>query len=169
VLKVRLLRVRRLLPVLAGLVIVGAGLFGLLTLFSDRDSAGLSTGAAAGPGSFETRPGDPPSSGTPAGEPPPRERRLGDQAIVDALAAGNVVLVYGSAAPPPELTGMRADATGDFDPGLAAAGQMAYLVRRAGTEGVQALAWQRRLRSDDPADPLLRDFIDAWLGKGRPR
>jgi hypothetical protein len=31
---------------------------------------------------------------------------------------------------------------------------------------VIALAWRRRLRTADPADPRLRDFVDAWLGQG---
>ena len=161
-------RVRRLLPVLAGIVIVAGGLFGLLTLFNDRDAAGIGDGAAAdGPGVFERQPGDPPTSGDPSGEAPVREGALDDDAIVSALALGNVVLVYGTARPPQELVRMRRDATGAFNGGLAAAGQMALLVRRPGTEGVQALAWQRRLETPDPADPRLREFVDAWLGKGR--
>lgn len=160
---------RRVLPVLLGIVIVVGGLFGLLTLFNDRDSAGIGNGAAAGgPGVLEQRPGDPPTSGEPSGKAPAREGALPDEAIVSALALGNVVLVYGTADPPPELVRMRRDATGPFDAGLAAAGQMALLVRRPGVDGVQALAWQRRLEAQDAADPRLRDFIDFWLGKGRP-
>ena len=159
---------RRVLPVLLGIVIVVGGLFGLLTLFNDRDSAGIGDGAtAAGPGVFEEQPGDPPTSGEPSGKAPVREGALADGAIVSALALGNVVLVYGAPKPPPELVRMRSEATGAFDAGLAAAGQMALLVRRPGVEGVQALAWQRRLETADAADPQLRDFVDFWLGKGR--
>ena len=87
--------------------------------------------------------------------------------LVRALATGDVALVYGTAKPPPELTRLREDATGPFDPELAAAGQMVFLVRRKGVDGIQALAWKRRLEVDSPADPRLREFIDAWLGKGR--
>jgi hypothetical protein len=77
-----------------------------------------------------------------------------------------VALVYGSADPPAELTQVREDATGPFDPELAAAGQMAFLVHRKGVTGVQALAWKRRLEVPSPSDPRLREFIDTWLGKG---
>ena len=44
---------------------------------------------------------------------------------------------------------------------------MAFLVRRKGVDGIQALAWKRRLQVDGPTDPRLREFIDVWLGKGR--
>ncbi len=162
----RLPGVRRVLPVLVGVVIVAAGLFGLLTLFNDRDSADVGA-QTAGPGAFEEQPGDPPTSATSATKPPLREGTLSDDAIVGALALGNVVLVYGSPKPPPELEQMREDATGPFDPELAAAGQMAVLVRRPGVEEIQALAWQHRLQTGDPTDPALRDFVDFWLGKGR--
>lgn len=159
---------RRLLPVLVGLVLVVAGLFGLLALFNDRDAADVSGGTqVAGPGALETEPGDPPTSGDATGGNVQREGEVDDAALVAALAAGDVALVYGTAKPPPALAQLRDDATGPFDPELAAAGQMAILVRRPGLEGIQALAWQRRLQVRDPADPKLRDFIDAWLGKGR--
>ena len=158
---------RRLLPVLIGILVVAAGLVGLLSVFHDRDSAGLSAGAGStqGPGTAETAPGDPPTSGTPGGNLQ-RETRVADPVLVRALAAGDVALVYGTARPAPELVQMREDVTGSFDPELAAAGQMAFLVHRKGVKGVQALAWKRRLVVDSPADPRLREFIDTWLGKG---
>lgn len=160
---------RRLLPVLVGIVLVGAGLVGLLALFHGRDSAGLSGGAAApqGPGTPEAAPGDPPTSGAPGGNLQ-RETEVADPVLVKALSIGDVALVYGTAKPPPELVRLRDDATGPFDPELAAAGQMAFLVRRQGVTGVQALAWKRRLAVAGPTDPRLREFIDAWLGKGAP-
>ncbi len=43
---------------------------------------------------------------------------------------------------------------------------MAFLVRRKGVTGIQALAWKRRLEVPSPADPRLREFLDTWLGKG---
>lgn len=158
---------QRLVPVLIGIVLVGAGLFGLLTLFHDRDSAGLNggTASASGSGTAETQPGDPPTSGVKGGNPQ-HEGRVADPVLVRALAAGDVALVYGTPTPPPGLRRLRADATGAFDPELAAAGQMALLVRRQGVSGIQALAWKRRLQVDAPTDPRLRAFIDAWLGKG---
>jgi len=158
---------RRLLPVLAGVVIVAAGLFGLLSLFNGRDGGSVSTQAATGPGSFETAPGDPPTSGEPGTDNLQREGAVEDPVLLAALSIGDIALVYGTPKPPPELVALREDATGPFDPELAAAGQMAFLVRRPGVAGVQALAWQRRLETENPADPQLRQFIDAWLGKGR--
>lgn len=159
---------KRLLPVLVGIVIVGAGLVGLLAVFHDRDSAGLSDGpgGASGPGTAESSPGDPPTSGTPGGNLQ-RETVVANGSLLRALATGDVALVYGTAKPPPELRRLRDDATGAFDPELAAAGQMAFLVRRKGVTGIQALAWKRRLQVDAATDPRLREFIDAWLGKGR--
>jgi hypothetical protein len=160
---------RRLLPVLVGIVLVGAGLVGLLAIFHGRDSADLTTGGrtapAQGPGTLETAPGDPPTSGTPGGNLQ-RELDVPDPVLVRALATGDVALVYGTPKPPPELEQMREDATGPFDPELAAAGQMAFLVHREGVSGVQALAWKRRLTVESAADPRLREFVDAWLGKG---
>jgi hypothetical protein len=168
-LKANIHAMRRLLPVLVGLVLVGAGLVGLLALFHGRDSADLTTGGKAapaqGPGTAETTPGDPPTSGTPGGNLQ-NETDVPDPVLVRALADGDVALVYGTPKPPAELAQMRDDATGPFDPELAAAGQMAFLVHRKGVTGVQALAWKRRLSVDSPADPRLREFVDVWLGKG---
>ena len=157
--------VRRLLPVLVGLVLVGGGLYGLLTYFAKDSDVPITRG----PGTLEDSgsPGDPPTSGTPGAASLTGEGDVDDPALLEALSIGDVALVYGSAKPPPALVQLRDDATGAFDPELAAAGQMAFLVRRAGVKGVQALAWQRRLEVDDPGDPQLREFIDAWLGKGR--
>lgn len=156
------------MPVLVGIVLVGAGLVGLLALFHDRDSADLSGGAAAaqGPGTLEAAPGDPPTSGTPGGNLQ-AETDVADPVLVKALSLGDVALVYGTPKPPPELVQLREDATGPFDPELAAAGQMAFLVRRKGVAGVQALAWKRRLTVEAPSDPRLDEFIEAWLGKGQ--
>ena len=158
--------VRRLLPVIIGVVIVAAGLFGLLLLFNGRDSAGVSAGAPAGPGVLEKQPGDPPTSGEPGEANLQAEGEVSDDVLVAALARGDVALVYGTPKPPPELVTLQEDATGPFDPELAAAGQMAFFVRRRGIEGVQALAWKRRLEVQSPADPQLREFVDAWVGRG---
>jgi hypothetical protein len=157
---------RRLLPVLVGIVLVGGGLVGLLALFHNRDEAGLSAQTVQGPGALESEPGDPPSFGTPGGNLQ-REREVPDPALLRALATGDVALVYGTAHPPAELVQLREDATGPFDPELAAAGQMAFLVHRKGVTGIEALAWKRRLSVPSAADPRLREFIDTWLGKGQ--
>jgi hypothetical protein len=159
--------VRRLIPVLVGLVIVVAGLIGLLAVFHGKDQAELSGNQQAqGPGTFESQPGDPPTSGTPGGNLQ-HETSVPNPVLIKALSIGDVALVYGTPKPPPELVQLQEDATGAFDPELAAAGQMAFLVHRKGVAGIQALAWQRRLETSNPADQGLRDFIDAWLGKGK--
>lgn len=157
---------RRLLPVLVGIVLVGGGLVGLLALFHNRDEAGLSAQTVQGPGALESEPGDPPSFGTPGGNLQ-REREVPDPALLRALATGDVALVYGTAHPPAELVQLREDATGPFDPELAAAGQMAVLIRRPGVDGIVALAWQRRLQVSSADDPVLAEFIEKWLGAGR--
>lgn len=160
---------RRLIPVLVGLVIVVGGGFALLALFNSRDSGEVGTGGSApqGPGVLETEPGDPPTSGDPAGAELTAEGAVSDDALVAGLAAGNVALVYGTPKPPPELERLRDDTSGAFDPKLAATGLSVFLVRRPDVDGIQALAWERRLEVQDPSDPALTEFVDAWLGRGR--
>ncbi len=118
-----------------------------------------------GPGALETAPGDPPTSGAKGGNLQ-REGEVADPVLLRALATGDVALVYGTAKPPSALVELRDEATGPFDPELAAAGQMAFLVQRRGVTGIQALAWKRRLAVPNADDPRLREFIDTWLGKG---
>ncbi len=177
---------RRLLPVLLGIVVVVGGGLLLLTIVHDRDAAGVgaqSAPAAAGPGTLEPDRGDAsrpgagagrfsvpaPTSGAHASRTPRREGRIDDAALLQALALGDVAFVYGSARPPRALAALRDALIGPFDPELAAAGSMVLLVRRPGTAGVRALAWRRRLEATGPADPRLRDFVEAWLGKGAGR
>ena len=63
---------------------------------------------------------------------------------------------------------MQEEVSGPFDPELAAAGQAVILAKRPGLEGVQALAWRRRLIANGPDDPKLQEFAEAWLGQGAP-
>ncbi len=159
---------RRLLPILIGVVIVVGGGFGLLAIFNSRDSGEVGAGSTPkGPGVLETEPGDPPTSGEPGAAKLQAEGEVADDALVAALAAGNVALVYGTSKPPPELVQLARATSGAFDPEIAAAGLSVFLVRRPGLGGIQALAWQRRLELTDPSDPALGEFVDAWLGKGR--
>lgn len=160
---------RRLLPVLAGLVIVVGGVLVLMSVFSGKDASQLEgAGAPQGPGTYEPRPGEPPTSGPADGPNLTGEVDVEDGALVTALALGNVALVYGTRAPPPRLLALRERLAGPFDAELAAAGQMAFLVRRPGTEGIVALAWQRRLEVADASDPALADFVEYWIGRGAP-
>ena len=132
----------RLLTVLAGIVLGLAVLLAVVAFFSGRDDASVERGAA---------------SALPAG---PRT------ALLEALRAGNVVLVYGSPRPPEPLRTLADEVAGPFDPALASAGQAVILARRPGTRGVSALSWSRVLRAASATDPRLRDFAEAWLGRG---
>ncbi|HEY2638102.1 MAG TPA: DUF3105 domain-containing protein, partial [Solirubrobacteraceae bacterium] len=89
-----------------------------------------------------------------------------DDQLLTALAAGDVVLLYGSAQPPQGLRQVQSDVAGPFSPALAREGQAVVLARRAGTGGVVALAWRRRLTAAAPTDPRLNNFADYWLGAG---
>ena len=93
-------------------------------------------------------------------------RRLSEDQIRQALALGNVVVRYRGERPPRALRELQEELTGPFDAEIAAAGQAVVLA--AGGEGVEALAWGRRLRARAPEDPDLRAFAEAWLGAGAP-
>ena len=49
---------------------------------------------------------------------------------------------------------------------MAAAGQAVILARREGAGPATALAWRHVYRAADPAIPALREFAEAWLGRG---
>lgn len=142
----------RLLAVLAGIGLGLAVLLAVVAFFSGRDDAAVNR--APGPGAA--------SPGHGAAELPAARRA----ALLGALRAGNVVLVYGARQPPAPLRRVADDVAGPYDPALAQAGQAVLLVRRDGARGVVALAWSRALRAASPADPRLRAFADAWLGRG---
>ena len=156
---------RRLAGVALGVVIVVGGILGLMAYFNGRDSGGVQTSAAAGPGTLETAPGSPPTSGPHRQRNPTSQRRLDDDQLVTALELGDVVIAYPQATAPPELRALQEQVSGPFDPELAAAGQMVILTRRSDVQGIQALAYKRRLSVTSPGDPRLRAFADAWLGK----
>lgn len=168
--------------ILLGVVALGAGIFGLGRLFSARDDASIATGAR-GPGQVEPDAGrrhagaaerptaeDPPTSGPHRPTAVRRDAaRVSDDALLHALELGNVALVYSTSRPPAELLAIQDDVAGPFDAGVAAAGQSILLVRDPRVRGIQALAWRHRLRAQDAADPGLREFAEAWLGRGAPR
>lgn len=161
-----------------GVVVLLAGLYGLLTLVNSRDDAGVSR--SAGPGTAEADRGsaprpagerrspDPPTSGPHAAELVTRDaRELSDDRILSALELGDVVLVYPDATPPDALRAAQEEVAGTFDAELAAAGQAVVLAQAPGATGIQALAWRRRLRASGPDDPRIRRFAEYWLGRGR--
>jgi hypothetical protein len=174
--------VRRLLALLLGTVLVAGGVFALLLVFNARDDAGVGGGAPAGPGDLQPDLGsrhlepsqhvpleglsDPPTSGAHHDRLPTREGRLSPDEILHALELGDVILFYDAPRPPPELRAIQRDVSGPFDPEVAAAGQQVILARRESGKKVVAAAWRRLLAVDDPADPRLREFAEAWIGRG---
>jgi hypothetical protein len=158
---------RALLAVLGVAVAVGVVL-AVVLVFSARDESDLSS-TAAGPGEVQPDGADPPASGPHRDALVTRDRRpLSDDQLVNALALGDVVILYGGSAPAPALVRLQRDVAGPFDAELAAAGQAVILAPRKGAGPATALAWKRILRADDPADPKLQDFAEFWLGRGIP-
>jgi hypothetical protein len=177
--------VRRLLLVLLGTVVVAGGIFALLLAFNARDDAGVGGGAPAGPGELQPDRGsrhlestqhvplegltDPPTSGAHHARLPTREGRLSPDEILHSLELGDVILFYDAPRPPAALRAIQREVSGPFDAEVAAAGQQVILARRRShppTGPVTAAAWRRLLRVDDPSDPRLRDFAEAWIGRG---
>jgi hypothetical protein len=158
---------RRLGLVLLGVVIAVAGLIALAVAFNARDDADLST-APHGPGELQPEAGGEwPTSGEHRDELVTRDRRrLTDDQILTALEAGNVVILYDAPDPGTNLLRLQREVSGPFDAELAAAGQAVILARRSGAGPATALAWRRALEADDSADPRLREFTEAWLGRG---
>jgi Protein of unknown function (DUF3105) len=181
-------RARRAVGVIITIVVALAGGIGLLLFFVARDdapvdSAGNGAADVRGPGQTFPDQGarhvppaqrgdarynsDPPTSGPHVAEAVRRDAIvLTDDQVLHALELGNVVLAYGSAAPPPALRSLAREISGPFDPALVQAGQAVILDRRPGTNGVVALAWRHLLRTRSPSDPELRRFAEFWLGRG---
>ncbi|HEY7075135.1 MAG TPA: DUF3105 domain-containing protein [Solirubrobacteraceae bacterium] len=150
----------------------------LIFILASRDSGKVSQ--ARGPGALEADHGrahDRAAAATPPDAPPtsgphlPRNVTrdgvaLTNDQLLQALELGDVVLAYDPATPAAPLRRLQRAVSGPFDPELAAAGQMVVLEPRPGVHGVIALAWRRRVRAASAADPRLRAFSEAWLGRG---
>jgi Protein of unknown function (DUF3105) len=175
-------RLERVAILLASLAL-SVGLVALLSgFFSSRDQGAL-VGANVPGVAFrdlgdatlaagELRPAydsDPPTSGP---HVPERVRRdggaLSDDQLLTALAAGDVVIMYGGSRPPAALMSLARSVAAPFTPALAAAGQAVILASRPGTGGLIALAWTRMLKVARASDPRLRAFASFWLGRGAP-
>jgi hypothetical protein len=91
---------------------------------------------------------------------------LSDNQLLTALAAGDVVLMYGTDRPPPRLRALAGSIAAPFTPALAASGQAVVLARRPAIPGVLGLAWTRMLHVRTSDDPQLRSFTLFWLGQG---
>ncbi len=174
---------RRLVALLLGTALVAGGVFALLLVFNARDDAGVSgTQNPSGPGQLQPDRGsrhlqagqhvplagltDPPTSGAHHDRLPTREGRLSPDEILHSLELGDVILFYDAKRPPAALRALQRDVSGPFDAEVAAAGQQVILARRDGVGAVTAAAWRRLLRVDDPSDPRLREFAEAWIGRG---
>lgn len=111
---------------------------------------------------------DPPTSGPHVPVPVTTDQTtLTDDQLLQALEVGDVVIMYGGLRPPPGLRQLASTA-GSFTPALAAAGQAVILARLPGTVGLIGLAWTRMVRVSAPNDPLLKQFVQVWLGHGAP-
>jgi hypothetical protein len=161
-------RLRRLGLALLTLVVALGGFVLVLLFFEGRDNSQVHDDpqAASGPGQLvrdQRRPQ------TPATIRSDRDgTRLSEDQLLHALELGDVVLVYGTSAPPRALRTLQERVSGPFDPVLAANGAAVILARRPGADGVTALAWRRVLRAPSAADPALEQFADYWLGRGAP-
>jgi hypothetical protein len=173
----------RIVIVIASLVIAIGAIAALSGFFAARDQAGVS-GTGAGPGlSFrdlghahlargQARPrynSNPPTSGAHISEPVTRDAaRLNNDQLLQALELGDVVIVYSGRTIPPGAAALARSVAAPFSPALAAAGQAVILARRPGTVGLLGLAWGRMVRVSAADAPLLKEFAQAWLGRGAP-
>jgi hypothetical protein len=165
-------------------LLLSVGLILLLSgYFAGRDQAAVS-GITSGPGQAFSdlghgtlAPGqphpsynsNPPTSGPHIPEAVARDdATLNDDRLLEALALGDVVIVYGTPRPPAGLTRFASTVAPPFTPALAATGDAVILSRRPGTAGLVALAWTHLLRVRTPSDPQLGQFVSFWLGRGAP-
>ena len=93
---------------------------------------------------------------------------LSDDQLLTALAAGDVVIMYGTARPKPRLAKLLRNLAAPFTPALAAAGQAVILARRAPGAGYSRSPGRTRSRFATPAIRGSREFVDYWLGRGAP-
>jgi hypothetical protein len=96
------------------------------------------------------------------------ETELSDDQLLQALAVGDVVVMYGTRKAPAGLRQLALEIAAPFTPALAAVGQAVILARRPGTLGLIAVAWTHLVGVRAPDDPLLREFIQAYLDRGAP-
>jgi hypothetical protein len=163
-------------------VTLAAVLIALLSGYFTHHDQGAVSGATASVGTTFPSQGDrllkpnelrplydsnPPTSGAHDRAPITRQpETFSDGQILTALAAGNVLVLYGTATPPAGLKHLLRPLSAPFTPALAAAGQAVILGRRPHLHGVVALAWTHMLRQAQPDSETLTQFVDRWLGVG---
>jgi hypothetical protein len=178
------LRLLERVVIVIAAVALAIGLIALLSgFFTSRDQGALSVGASftgkrfRDLGNARLRPGErrpaynsnPPTSGAHLPEPVTRDQVvLTEDQLLQALAAGDVAILYGGRLPPPGLTTLARALAPPFTPALASAGETVILARRPRTRGLIGVAWAHLLRARGPSDPRLREFAAFWLGRGAP-
>jgi len=131
---------RRILAALAALLVAAAGAVALALVLNARDDATVD--GSDGPGVARV-----------AGERP-------------VVAPGNVVLLYADERLTAQLQELALRTGGEPTPQLVAAGQAVVIERRPGLRvPVVGLTSGRRLDASGPEDPLLRAFVEHWLGR----
>jgi len=128
--------------VLAVVVVAALGAVAAIAFFNARDDAGVGTPTVEAPG-------------TPLSE-------LGVAA--PDTQPGNVVVLYADPAQREALETLAEDIAGPPTADLEQAGQAVLVRRDADAGGIVAVAGDRGLRVEDPADPSLRAFIEGNLG-----
>lgn len=159
--------------------------FGLIALlsgfFANRDQAGVSVSAPPigdqfpDQGDAQLKPGQPhppynsapPTSGPHVPTPVTADQQqLSTDQLLTALAAGNVVVMYGERKPPKSLVTFAQQQAGPFSPALAQSGGAVILARQPGTVGLIGLAWAHMVHVSAANDSLLKTFTQYWLGRG---
>jgi hypothetical protein len=131
---------RRAAVALAIVVLAAAGALAVMAILNARDDATVHS--SAGPG-VKRIPGARP-----------------------AVGRGNVVLLYSDERLTAALRDLALDIGGPVTPELRAAGQAVLVVRQPGLRvPVAGLTTDRRLDASGPDDPLLRAFVEYWLGR----
>jgi hypothetical protein len=179
--------IERIIVVIVSFAIAIGAIVLLSGFFTSRDQGGV-TGTLSGPGlvyrdlgdaplapgqSRPTYDSNPPTSGAHVSRPVRSDGAvLTDDQILTALSSGDIVLIFGGAAPPPGLAQLAQSTGGPFSPALAAAGGAVILARLPRVDGIIALAWTRMLtitgvvQVTERNDAVLKEFIDTWLGRG---
>lgn len=124
--------------------LVGVGALGLSVFLSDRD--GASVAQDEGPGVAVAE-----------------EAGLGEAGAVDV--PGNVVIVYSQDGDAAALRALANEIAGANVPELEAAGQAVLVRQDPAADGIVAVTAEKAQRVVDPADPRLRAFVEAWLGR----
>jgi hypothetical protein len=168
---------------IAALAVAFVAIALLSGFFTGQDQPGFS-GADTGPGiafrdlgHAHLQPGqphppynsNPPTSGAHVPDIPSADGgELTNDQLLEVLELGDIVIMYGSPTPPPGLQALARQVAPPFNPALVATGAELIFARRPGTKGLIGLAWAHMIRTPSAADPMLKVFVQYWLGRGAP-